>query len=72
MAIDTRQPPGTLYTRTRALLRADRRALFEIATESGLPFYWLRKVHSGEINDPGVNRIQRLYEFLTASNIQLK
>lgn len=72
MAIDTNEPPGTLYERTRQLLRADRRTVFDIANDSGLPFYWLRKVHAGEINDPGVNRIQRLYEFLTSSTLKLK
>lgn len=71
MAIDT-SPPGTLYERTRERLRRDTRSLHDLSVQSGLPFYWLRKVHAGEINDPGVNRTQKLYEFLSESKLIVK
>lgn len=57
--------PGTLHTRTRERLKADGRSLPVIANASGLPFYWLKKFSANEIADPSVNRIQRLYEFLS-------
>lgn len=72
MAIDLTDPPGSLYKKTRQLLRGEKRSLFEIAKESGIPFYWLRKVNAGTIHDPGVNRIQKLYEFLTNKPLELK
>lgn len=57
--------PATLLTRTRALLSNDERGLLTIHKESGLPFYWLKKFSAGEIKDPSVNKVQRLYEFLS-------
>lgn len=72
MAINLTEPPGTLYQRTRALLHEDKRDLLTLHKESGLPFYWLRKISTGEINDPGVNRIQKLYEFLGKESLQVK
>lgn len=60
-----KDPPGTLLRRTRHLLKQDKRSLFTIASESDLPFYWLRKFATGETKDPGVNRVQSLYEYLT-------
>lgn len=60
------RPTGsTLLVRTRTLLLNTERPLLDIHRESGLPFYWLRKVKSGEIRDPSVSRTQRLYEYLT-------
>lgn len=63
---------GTLIQRTRWLLRADPRGVLEVHKASGLPFYWLRKIYAGEINDPGVNRIQKLYEFLSGETLTVK
>lgn len=64
-------PPGTLYQRTRELLRKDPRGLLDIHKESDIPFYWLRKMQQGEIADPGVNRVQKLYEYLTDTKLAL-
>ena len=61
--------PGSLHTRTHALLKADSRTLLEIHKESGIPFYWLKKFSAGEINDPSVNTIQKLYEFLSKKKL---
>jgi hypothetical protein len=65
-------PPGTLYERTRELLKTDPRGILDIHKASNVPFYWLRKFQGGEIKDPGVNRVQRLYEFLTDRPLPLK
>jgi len=43
--------------------------LSEIYRDSGLPFYWLVKFRRGLIKDPSVNRVQRLYEFLTKQRL---
>jgi hypothetical protein len=65
---------STLLERTRELLKeeAKSRTLMEIHKETELPFYWLRKVASGETKDPSVNRIQTLYEHLSGKKLELK
>lgn len=62
---------GSLLSRTRALLRRDSRSLLDLHKESGLPFYWLKKLSAGEIKDPSVNRIQKLYEFLSKRSLSV-
>lgn len=69
---DNTDRPPTLLERTRTLLTEDPRDLLEVHKQSGLPFHWLRKVKAGETKEPGVNRIQALYEFLTNSTLQLQ
>lgn len=59
--------PGTLMTKTLELLK--QRDLLEVYDETGIPFYWLRKFRYGEYQNPGVNRVQRLYEYLSASKL---
>lgn len=41
----------------------------KLAEEAGVPYFWLRKFTKGEIPDPGVNRVQRLYETLTGQSL---
>jgi hypothetical protein len=60
---------GTLLQKTRAILARDQRSLLELANETGLPFYWLRKFAGGKIKNPSVNRIQYLYEKLTRKKL---
>lgn len=62
---------GSLLHRTRTLLSRDTRSLLDLHKESGLPFYWLKKLSAGEIKDPSVNRIQRLYEFLSKRTLSV-
>ena len=57
--------PQTLLEKTLALLQDDSRTLPEIYRDTGIPFYWLRKFARGEIQDPSVNRVQKLYEHLS-------
>lgn len=51
--------------RTMMLLDESEKTLPAIAEETGISFYWLRHFKSGEYKDPSVNRVQRVYEFLT-------
>jgi hypothetical protein len=66
------QPPK-LRDVTLALLRDDPRSVPEIhrASDGKFPFYWLKKMREGRINDPGVNRTQALYEFLAKKKLPL-
>lgn len=59
----------TLLARTLALLK-ERRAsvpLPRIASETGLHYEWLKKLAYGQIPDPGVTKIERLYAYLTGA-----
>jgi hypothetical protein len=58
-----------LMQRTATMLKADERSTFDIAKESKLPFYWLRKFRSGAMKNPSVNRVQKLYEHLTGRKL---
>lgn len=60
---------GTLLAKTHELLLRDARSLYDLAYETKLPFYWLKAFKAGEIANPSVNRIQKLYEHLTGKRI---
>lgn len=62
---------GSLHSRTLDLLEQSRIPLPEIYKETHLPYYWLKKFSSGEIRDPSVNRVQRLYEFLAGRKLEV-
>lgn len=62
---------GSLHSRTLALLRQSGVPLPEIYKETHLPYYWLKKFSSGEIKDPSVNRVQRLYEYLAGRKLEV-
>lgn len=64
-------PAGSLYTRTLSLLGTCSLTLIDIHKASGLPFYWLKKFSAGEIRDPSVNKVQKLYEFLTKRKLRV-
>lgn len=61
---------GSLMKETLRLLkeRGDI-TLPAITNATGIPFYWLRKFSGGEIKDPGVNRVQCLWEFLAGRKL---
>ena len=63
---------GSLLVKTRYLLERDKRGLLDIHKETDIPFYWLKKFSSGGFDNPSVNRVQFLYEFLTGAKLQLK
>lgn len=43
-----------------------------ISEKTGLSVHWLRKYNEGDIVEPGVCKIERLYEFLTGDKIECK
>lgn len=59
--------PGSLMLRTIDLLKS--KNLFEVYSDTKIPFYWLRKFAAGEFRNPSVNRVQYLYEFLSSKPI---
>lgn len=63
--------PGSLYARTLELLQASDKSLPLIYKETDIPFYWLRKFSSGTVPNPSVNRVQRLYEYLSGKKLEV-
>lgn len=63
--------PYSLMTTTIELLKDDERSLINIHKETNIPFYWLRKFAAGEFENPSVNRVQCLYEFLTKKKLDV-
>jgi len=65
--------PETLMEKTRRLLRESPKSIPDIHAElkmagiRDISYYWLRKFSSGAFQDPSVNKVQKLYEFLTDS-----
>lgn len=59
----------TLLRKTRKLLNETQASYLDIYTKTGLTPNWLTGVATGNIRDPSVNRIQKLYEYLTASQL---
>ena len=61
----------TLMERTQRLLHESDMSLPDVhaglkaAGHDNIGFYWLRKFSAGEFKDPGVNKVQTLYEYLT-------
>lgn len=69
MVLQDYDKPQSLYVRTRQLLKDDKRPLRMIGQATAIPYYWLKKFSAGEIPNPGVNRIQYLFEFLAKKEI---
>lgn len=61
--------PSPLLRAVIQLIKQDGRSLAKIATDTGIPFYWLRQLAAGKIPNPSVNRIQFLYEALTTVDL---
>jgi predicted transcriptional regulator len=59
----------SLMNETLRLLKERNQTLPEVASATDIPFYWLRKFHYGEVKNPSVNRIQKLYEFLSGRKL---
>lgn len=53
-----------LYSRTMFLLDTSDLTIEQIAAGAGVQSRWLRMVKNGQIQNPGIRGIQRLYWFL--------
>ena len=58
----------TYFEKTRRLLRERRGSYPEIAEETGLGIEWMQKVSQGVIRGEAVDRIERLRNYLEASD----
>jgi hypothetical protein len=69
MPLEEYDKPQSLYLETRRLMKADKRTTRMISQLTGMPFYWLKKFRAGEIDNPSVNRMQHLYEFISKKEL---
>jgi hypothetical protein len=66
---DTYNEPGSLMKETLRLLQQGPKTTLGVYRETGVPYHWLQKFIRGEIPNPGANRIQFLYEYLTGTSL---
>jgi hypothetical protein len=57
----------SLHEKTLRLLKESPKSTADIANGAEVNFYWLRKYRSGGFEDPSVNRVQKVYEYLTGT-----
>jgi hypothetical protein len=55
-----------LLQKTEELLDECDLSLMEISNMTGLGYEWLKKIKAKSIPDPGVHRVEKLYNFLAA------
>jgi hypothetical protein len=65
------QPSELMLAVVAELKKRRDKDLLQIWKETGVPYFWLRKLASGRINNPGVNRTQFLYEYFTGTKLYL-
>jgi len=64
-----KEEAGTLMKRTQELLKkADP---IQVSANTKLNFYWILKFGKGEVPDPSVNKVQRLYEYLANTTLKV-
>jgi hypothetical protein len=56
---------STLYEQTLELLIASELTLLDISMQADLPYDWLVSIRYDRVKNPSVNRVQKLYEFLS-------
>lgn len=62
---------GALLTYTRNRLIACEQSYLQIYRETGLTPNWLSLLAQGKIAEPSVNKIQKLYEYLTGRPLEV-
>lgn len=62
---------GSLMTKTLELLNSASYTHLEVFSHTGIKPDWLTRFINGKINDPGVNRVQALHEFLTGRDLEV-
>lgn len=62
---------GSLLEKTRTLLNTTDQTYLSIYGATGLTPNWLSMLGSGKIPDPSVNKVQKLYEHLTETELAI-
>lgn len=53
-----------LYKKTLNLLLTDERSLAQISRDAGIPYPWLSAFANEYFTDPGVSKVEKLYNHL--------
>lgn len=61
--------PQSLMHRTQQLLIHHKLSCLDVYKETGINYHWLKKFENGDFNNPSVNRVQSLYEFLSGKKL---
>lgn len=69
MAVYFYDKPSKLHGEIMRLIKKDERPLVILAGDLKLPAVWLKRFAAGEVANPGVNRMEYIYEQL--SNVSL-
>jgi len=62
---------GTLLEKTYALLKENKTPPHIMFAETGLPFFWIKDMRAHKSDDPSVNRVQYLYEYLQEKQLEV-
>jgi hypothetical protein len=60
---------GTLHNEALTLIWAKGIPLPKISKETEISYFWLRKFKQNAIPNPGVNTVQKLYEYLSGEKL---
>lgn len=62
-----------LLARTRELLaQKTTNEMVEVAQATGLPYTWIHSVRYKEGVNPAVDRVEKLYEYLSGNKLEVK
>ncbi len=61
----------SLLTKTRNRLICSDKSYLQIYRDTGLTPNWLSMLAQGKIEDPGVNKVQKLHEYLTGRALEV-
>jgi hypothetical protein len=64
---DEYDQPDSLMLSVMGMLREYN--VFEVFEATGIPYFWLNSFANGRIQNPSVNRVQYLYEYLTKTRL---
>ncbi len=64
--------PGAFLATVRKLINENERPYVLLAGDLKVPAIWLKKVADGDIENPGLNRIEYVYEQLTGKKLPTK
>lgn len=59
----------TLFEKTVQLLRETKKTQKQIAEETGLGYWWITTLSQGKVQDATVNKVQKLYEYLSGKKL---
>ena len=61
----------TLFEKTVQLLKETKKTQKQIAEETGLGYWWITTLSQGKVQDASVNKVQRLYEYLSRKKLKV-